>query len=362
MLFLTVLQWVDYSFTINNELQKLKSELRLFLVWAHTYHIYSIFSSLGVNADSIQETFAKNSYLPIRVFENDAKYENNVLHYRNLNAKLLTTYGITYSIEDKTDFIDKSLQEGIADFVIIKTDEYNLPHPYLLGNLSRADNSLGSFLGKDLSEQLKKILDEELSRLFDHTKWKELSQIVIHNLQENHNSLSSWIDLYAVLGTLPLDKKLEKELSQAILAIDFVKLFESDIELGQQAIHIASLNVTRLNEEHVKTQLRTQLIQISEFLSNQCSQKIFNSSSKGEKDKFSRVAGTLLKSAFLISKSLEEPEKNALEFQKLSIELAKKWAPFGSITKPVIQLLCEVLPSFQAKHIWKLLLYLRAND
>jgi hypothetical protein len=68
----------------------------------------------------------------------------------------------------------------------------------------------------------------------------------------------------------------------------------------------------------------------------------------------------LLEVALNISKEKGTPEERVLDFQKLGIEIAKRWKPFVTIIQPVLQFLCEILPPSQAKHLWQLLLFMRA--
>lgn len=357
--FIAVLNWVNYQFVINADLQNVSGELRLLMIWAHSHHIYSIFASLGVDSDWILNTFKQNLLPPIRLFEHETNFENNILNIRNINTRIIATYGVTYLIENYHEFMGEPLKGAIVNFVTIKNEGQIWPHPYLLGNPARAENPLNSFLGKDLSDQLQDLMGEE-AKTFDYMNWKSLALATIRNLQEHSTSISLWNDLFAVLGVLAFDAEVNNKLSQTLRSINYVRLFEEDIKLGEKAIHIASIHLSCLHDSIVTDYLRDQIIEISELLSARYPQKAFGMLKDHEKEDISRLAGVLLEVALNISKKTESPEGRTIYFQKLGIEIVVRWGPFATITQPVLQYLCEILPPDQAKHLWKLLLFMRS--
>lgn len=357
--FMAVLHWVNYQFVINTNFQNVSGESRLLMVWAHSHHIYSIFASLGVDSDWLLNTFKQNFNPPVRLFEHETNFENNILNIRNVNTQIIITYGITYLIDNYHEFMGKSLKEAIVNFVTINNEEQILPHPYLLGNPARAENPLDSFLGKDLSSQLRGLMGEE-AKLFDYMNWKSLALVTIQNLRERCTSISSWIELFTILGVLAFEADVKNELSQTLRSINYVSLFEENIELGEKAIYIASIQLSSLQDSTVPDYLRDQIIEISELLDGRYPKKAFNMLRGQEKENITRLAGVLLEVALNVSKKKESPEERALEFQKLGIEIARRWNPFATIAQPVLQYLCEILPPNQAKHLWKPLLFMRS--
>lgn len=359
--FLAVLQWVNYQFVINPDLQNLSAEIRLLLVWAHSHHIYSIFVSLGVDSDWLLTTFKLNINPPTRLFEHETNFEDNVLHIRHVNTQTFITYGITYLIQNYEELLSASTKQAVINFVTIKNEDLVLPHPFLIGNPARAANPLRSFLGQDLSEQLRELMGED-ARLFDYANWKSLALATIQNLKGNSANISSWIDLFAVLGTLRVDDEINNELAQALRSINYQRLLEDSIELGEKAIHIASLQMSLIEDIVVLDYLSEQVLEISESLASQYPVKVFGSLSEQEKDKVSRLAGVLLEVALNISKKEGTPEEKALKLQTLGIEIAKRWKLFVTITRPILQYLGEILPPSQGKHLWKLLLFMRTVE
>lgn len=357
--FLAVLQWMNYQFAINPDIQNLPAEVRLLLIWAHSHHIYSIFVSLGVDLDWLLNTFKQNINPPTRLFEHETNFEDNVLHIRHVSTQIFITYGITYLIRNYQELLPAWLKEAVINFVTIRNEDLVLPHPFLIGNPARAENPLNSFLGQDLSEQLRELMGEN-STLFEYANWKSLALATIQNLKGKSANISSWIDLFAVVGTLRVDDDVSNEMVQALRSINFQNLFEDSIELGEKAIHIASLQLSLIKDSAVLDYLRAQVIEISEFLAARYSDKVFGSLPNQEQEKVSRLAGVLLEVALNISKQEETAEERALGLQTLGIEIAKRWKLFVIITRPVVQYLCEILPPSQAKHLWKFLLFMRA--
>lgn len=220
---------------------------------------------------------------------------------------------------------------------------------------------MSSFLGQDLSQQLQELMSEN-STLFDYTSWKSLALATIQNVKNNSSNISSWIDLFAIVGTLKVDDDVSNELAQVLLSINYQRLFEDSSELGEKAVHITSLQLSIVKASAVSRYLKEQVIGLAEFLAARYPDKVFGSLSDQEKEKISRLAGVLLEVALNISKKEETPEERASNLQALGIEIAKRWKIFGTLTRPVVQYLCEIVPPSQAKHLWKLLLFLRAAD
>lgn len=359
--FLRVLQWANYQFSINEDLRYAPGELRLLLAWAHSHHIYSIFTSLGVNSAWVHNTFQQNANAPIRLFEHETNYDNNILNVQNVNARIFITYGVIHLTENHHELVDTSLKEAIVNFVTLNNEGQVLPHPNLIVNPSRAENPLAAFLGRDLSVQLRDFMGEE-ARLFDYMNWKSLALGTIQNLREHSSNVSTWIELFAVLGILPLDTDVRNELSLSLKSIDYVSLFNENVDFGGKAIHIASIQLLSIQDSDVSSHLRSQIIAISDLLGAKYPAKILNMMSKEERENISRLSGEILEVALNISKMQKSPDERVLEFQKLGTEIAKRWMYFGTTIKPILQFLCEILPPQQTKHLWKLLLFLRANN
>jgi hypothetical protein len=255
--------------------------------------------------------------------------------------------------------VDASLKEAILNFVTLNNEGQVLPHPYLIVNPSRAENPLDTFLGRDLSVQLGDFMGEQ-ARLFDYMNWKSLALGTIQNLRERSTNISSWIELFAVFGVLPFDADVRNELSLTLKSIDYVSLLDENVDFGGKAAHIASIQLSSIQDSSVSDHLRSQIIAISDLLGTKYPSNALNMLGKEEQENLSRLAGELLEAALNISKMQKSPEERALEFQKLGTEIAKRWTYFATIAKPVLQFLCEILPPNQAKHLWKFLLFLRA--
>jgi hypothetical protein len=69
----------------------------------------------------------------------------------------------------------------------------------------------------------------------------------------------------------------------------------------------------------------------------------------------------LIEATLNISKIEETAENRAVKFKELSLELISIWDYIASIIRPIVQIFCEVLPPTQAKHMWSLVLVLRAT-
>jgi len=273
----------------------------------------------------------------------------------------LITYGLTYLLQNYQVSLPTSLRQDVINFVTIKHEDVLLPNPFLIGNPTRAENPLSSFLGQDLSQQLQELMGEN-STLFDYANKKSLALATIQNVKGNSSNISSWIELFAIVGTLKVDDDVSDELAQVLQSINYLRLFEDSIELGEKAIHIASLQLPFIKDSTVPRYLKEQVIELAEFLATRYPDKVFGSLPNQEKEKISRLAGVLLEVALNISKKEETPEERAFNLQVLGIEIAKRWKLFGTITRPVVQYICEIVPPSQAKHLWKLLVFMRAAD
>ena len=243
--------------------------------------------------------------------------------------------------------------------MVIEANERYLPHPLLFGDPTRAQNSLGSFLANDLSEKLPNVIGEEKARLFHRADLKQLAIEAIHNLQNNNSAISSWIDL---LGILPLYTNIESEFESIICGTDFVELVNKDIKLGTMAIRITSLQAPTIRNPKVTTHLRDQVIKIVKLLTERYPINAISKLSEEEQNELKNASGMLLEVVLNIAKVRDTPEKRAAEFKEICLKMVKTWSYLISIVKPIVQLFCEVLPPHQAKHMWSLLLFLRATQ
>lgn len=358
--FLSVLRWVHSQFSNMLELQRYPVGLQLLLAWAHSHHLYSIFTATGAPVDWLHNTFYKGGQLENRMFEHNEEYEDSILNPRHANPKTIIASGISYCIGDTPNVLDIQLQEVVRSYMLIKTADDEFLHLYWLGNLANAQNLFNSFLASDTSTQLKEVIAKDAPNIFDQKQWIRLSLKIIDNLSQNTSTASSWGELYVVLGILPLESVVENKLSKVIQTIEFSNLVAQDLLVGIQAIHIASVYAPLIDSPEYSRYLREQLIEIAKLLKEKFPSKTFNSMNDEEKKQVANIAGILLETVRNISKSFDILDERVQEFEGLSQEISYIWPIFARLIKPIIQLLCEILPPSQAKYMWKLLLFLRS--
>ncbi len=269
--FSTLLEWVDQEFSYWQGAKKWQPHIRLAMVWAHTHHLFSILTAVGVPLDWISETFRRIAKrLPPEMFNRDLAQWFDVAHPRQLNFPAFTLMGLAYSVGERgTQVFDQVLEENFTFVAFREVGDVILPVAPLFRDISRASNTLASFLGGNYAENLVHLFGKDRARAFDSEVYQALASQALDALAENPNDLSAWPILQVTVADLPPYDSLANNLSQLLVQTQFVNLIDQDKKAGLAVIKFAAMQLIHLANEDLKQHLNVQFMHMVEQLPQQ---------------------------------------------------------------------------------------------
>jgi hypothetical protein len=194
------------------------------------------------------------------------------------------------------------------------------------------------------------------------TSLKEAVEQSIQTLSIDKYSTSSWIQLYAILGDVPLYEGIASRINELMIQTDMTKLFEKDVRCGFFAMQLAGQQVVKTQDDRLRKYMKEQIVKVAIHYASKNSEDKGDSNTDNDNLRFpNNVASYLLDASLNISVREQPLESVADEFVNLLTTLVNTWRPMVDVAKPIVQRLCEELPISQAKHFWPLLIRLRAE-
>lgn len=359
--FLPILRWVRYRFSLVPEIQAYSPRIQLFAFWSHAHELSSIFSSLGIAKDWIQNTFSQDFQLPMNAFEDGSSYESDISNPQKVNSKIFHTYGIVYCSKGHSKLLDEKLREEITQLLTIEVQGNYLPHPLLLQSPEMMPNSIEAFFGFSLREYAVDLTKNDIADLFQHLLLVQFVRDLVQGLQQNMNERSAWINLFAIIRTSRQEMEIKGELINVLSNIDFIDLFAKDWLLGATAIQVASYLVIAVDNQSILiSYLKNQILESTKLLAKAYPPKDIEVLNIEKQTEIRQAMGLLIDATLNLSKREKTGEDRVVAFKELSLKLIDIWGYVATVIRPIVQLFCEVLPPAQAKHMWSLLLILRA--
>ena len=183
---------------------------------------------------------------------------------------------------------------------------------------------------------------------------REMATRAINMLFEKRAICSLSMQLHAVIGYFPPFEQIAEKMKTLIGETDFVDLFEKDTNCGLWALYLASRQLINIGDETIYKHLKDQVVKTIYYLAGLDTLKRANSED-------SRIHEILLESALTIATSLQPSEIAIREFVDLFSQLSESLHPIVGLCFPIVQRLCQELPTPQAKQFAPLLLRLRAS-
>jgi tetratricopeptide (TPR) repeat protein len=356
--FLAVLKWTYGSFYRWSGAEDWSAQVQLALCWAHAHRLYSIFLSVGIGLDWLHDTFtlATQTGLAVEIFERNTDLWFDVTHPRHISYITLLFDGLCYSLGGRVQEFE-DIEHLLAAESLVESDEGLLPVPYLLRDLSRAKNSLGSFLNGYCRKEMPLLITESGNRLSAAEPLENRIAQAINTLTESPDVISAWFVLSAVLGDLPPSSDLMSQLRILFKEADYLALSQKDIQVGFLAIHTAAAQCGNLVDEGLRRHLKDQLLEIVKYLS--ASETAVNTLREAHNQEC--VHQMLIEAALniaLAADSLLEPVEG---FSHLLLQIVKSWEAMIPMCRIMVQRLIEDLPISQLNELWRLLAWLRAN-
>jgi len=363
--YLSILIWVNEEFGHWQDSRNLSHQLRLVLVWSHSYRLYTIFKSLGAPSDWLGEMFVNARYhVPHEFFSRNPDYWLDIAHPRRVNWRAFLLSSLSYAIGKKNlDYIDgKNIQERLHDLTFPQSEGLRWAHPFLMIDSTRTRNSLESFFGGDRGEKLSSLLSAEDVSSLSSSSLRETAKDAISILNEKKDFNLAWAVLNAIIGDLPPDPSLSNDLKALYLKTDFVELFKTNSLTGRVAILFASFQAGYIKDEGLRGYLKEQLAKIAVFLADNGSGGVPpNPDLKDRASEFEDLGIFLLDPALNISIAAEKPNSVIPEFCDILRRFVDAWPAMVPMVKRSVQRFYQELPISQAQQFIELLIRLRAE-
>ena len=220
-------------------------------------------------------------------------------------------------------------------------------------DLDRATNSLSSFFTNAFRETLVDALQAGHRRAASAESFRDLLVNALNRTGVEGEEYLVWLYVQVLLGELPPYPAAAQELTQTVLATDFVALTERRPQDGLLALHAASLQMRHLINEEARQHVKAQLISVCRHLASEYDER-------GERNPETALS-MLSESVFSMCACETEEEGVLTEAERLLTQMVDEWPALAANLRPVVQRFCEEMPPSQAKHFWPLLIRLRAE-
>jgi hypothetical protein len=356
--FITALNWSARNIRIEES----TAITQLLTIWTHAHNIYIILKAAGAPVDWIQEFFAKNMPVPRALFEDDRAIRYDVSFPHNITPQAMILSGITYCAKNQVEDLSEEYQLALANICFFKNGDRIFPHTMLLDDITTLTDQMESIFSGDRGEKLSGLLGPELSPILSTTNLQAIPRAILTNLDNRKLELAVWVELYSTTRGVSIPEEIKEQLVSSLINVDFAELFEKDIIVGRLAFQVTSMIAQTVNSDILARHITGQSRIIAKNLDLKYPVRTFYSLDDETKKGIHDAINVLLESALNISKMKTTPEERAVAFSQFSMEIAKSWAYFASRTRQLIQAMCEMLPTEQAQHVWRLLIYLRTIE
>lgn len=359
-----LLNWVSNEFSCRADMYGWPPHLRLAMIWSHTHQLFTLFMATNVPLAFLRDTFNRSPRrVSPEIFERQANNWFDLAHPRQVNRAAFLVGALTYGLgEEVIKFAEMGLKEAFMPVAFMTIEGVQLPVLSLLRDPAQASNILASFLGEDRNGLLRTLLGEEQAHIFTSPALQALIEQTIDILAEAEDRILAWSWLEALLGVLPPPGESATRLKTVIHQADFVALVKTNVDLGCLALMVASQQAIHFSDETLRQRLKDEMIQVTKLLAGLEFGTSIRAIDDEDFDEAQFIFLRLFESALNLSLAVQTTTEVIPEFRDIITQLAAAWPKMISAPlRPIIQRLCEELPIHQAKQLWPLLVYLRAQ-
>ncbi|MCH8089213.1 MAG: hypothetical protein IH955_04285 [Chloroflexi bacterium] len=297
------------------------------------------------------------------MFRRDPNYWFDVSHPRRVDRAILLLSGLSYGFGEHAEALaTDELQMKFISEAFLNWEEPRSPVPSLLRDARLGTDNLGSFFGEERSKILSPLLGSEASTPFTRESLKTMADKSLAAMSKSEDDYSGWALLHAVIGDYPPYGDSLHHLKGILRETDYISLFRMDTGSGALAMFFGSSQCMNLLDEKLREHLKGQLVGIAKcFGDAQSSKQVNDNQGKIGKITLEERPALLLEWALNICLGHEPTGGIVAEFAKLVTNLVDVAPSIGPLIRPIIQILLEELPTPEAKHLWALMIRLRAE-
>jgi tetratricopeptide (TPR) repeat protein len=346
--YLTVVKWAISKLSMWRGTEGWSPSFRLASAWLLGDQIFGSFRSEGVEAQSLIDIFSVTSSIAENIFV-DSSIKHDVAHPTNADSEVFVACSLAYVFRgESVGCIADQVRQEVSSLMLLRNNSHTFPALPLLPNPATATNLLASFLGCDRIAALLDTIHPDarlaLQQSLQQPPWEQ-ARVVLESC-----GLRGWLTLSAVLGGFPPPSDLLPSIENAIATAEFQDVPEEDSRVAAIALCVATRLLVFTPKQELISRCRTQLIGMAKQMSI-----------RSNSDDVSTNTPVLLESALNISRTQEATLDRISDFAMLIAQIAIEWPRFGEEARPIIQRLCEELPTTQTVELWRLTLRLRTR-
>lgn len=355
--FAAILKWVNLRVGWSEEAKSWSSEVRLRSIWVHATRIHQSFCLGHADAKSTRDWFLNNvqelsvdSLTHQPSIEFDAAFPSN-LSYLGFLLRGLGDAECMIAEQSESCFV---VLADVQNCLSAIGDDFRNTAP-LLRNVALGTNCLGSYLGSQDDNGLRRILGEEVfTRLFCPFGRDALDHAAL-DISQNPRNSAAWatIDLLAGDGLFP--HKVVAAIEAAIPRLDLAELCKTDRSQASLLMCVASKLASRLISQEIRANLIEQLEAVASVARNVSA----NLPTAWNAKEINLIAASLPNALWHITRSKDR----ALSTQNFATEiqrLVRIWPFLASQVLPTIEALFERMPQDCQSTYWQIALTLRA--
>jgi hypothetical protein len=266
--FRTMLRWVGEEFALRPEAVALPSHLRLALVWLHAHRLFGLFTAAHADMGRLGAHFrATRHRLSSREFSDDPAYQQDAAVPGRLERLPFLLGGLIHAFAGATEGeIGNQLLHAVEEVFFLDSNGTRVPHVTLLRDSSRAGNSLGSFLHRRRTRELRALVHPERVGLLSSRGLREFARVLLENPRPTGGSPELWVHIWAVMGDLPQPRDLEEGLAGVIRTTDFRALVFNEPAMGGFALRAAAAAAAHHPDPEVREIVRNAVLAVASDL------------------------------------------------------------------------------------------------
>lgn len=363
--FLAVLAWTTDELDQRSDTRDWPADLRLAIGWSCAHRLFSILISAGASVAWLRGVFDETNTRALAAWvvrHGDCWFD--VAYPRQVTSTSFLLAGAGYAVDQGgADVVDQRLRDLMGQLAFMGAAEERTPAMVALRDHTCASNQLGSVLGWDRGKSLEVLLGPQNAELFSKEELHRTVAQAISALMDEDDWQFAWVQLFAVLGSLPVYDDLADQLRAALRSTDFVALMQRDVTVGTLALHVASLQAVHLADTDLRDHLVSELVRVVAFLSDEQHAALdaaaFGPDGLTTAD---RVQWRIVEAAMAVALTPTGPSSEAMAaFAALVTAIVDVWSAPTPILRRVVQRLAEQLPIAAVAELWPVLVRLRAE-
>ncbi len=352
--FLAVLRWASDEIGWWPQARDLAPHVRLLLVWAHAHRLFMVFRAAGATVPWFLGSFGQTgARLPRETFGRENSYHRDVAYPWHVDRERFRVAGVLHALDGVPQFTQEILRASGA--TTQGTDEWS--RLSLLRDVSRADNALESFLGRDLVDPLSALMP--VPNAVTQDSLRTMIDEAVRDIGLASGNAAAWNLVELIARDMPLHGEAAVRFGEILKGVDISTLLSQDEHTGMVALRVTTLQIANYEDADVRRHLRLQVIESVRILARRTSSPERDRARGVGRDE---ITGVIFALALQLSVSRSTSSDEAVaSFAALLADLITAWDAIIPFCRPRVQRLYETLPGVEAQHLAPVLFLLRAR-